>query len=344
MTHDDYEGDVRIMDGEGKPVPEEDFEVTPKTDEKKSIFAKIESIAGRGDEEDRKGTWKGTDYNASDSEAHRDVTYNVPSWIKQTAVMFMIQMKQFSKAKWTYLALFTALLIPVLMLTSSDFISSILEIYGFSTSYSNTYIAGLLFFLPLFLGLFTSLLCGSQIPQEFKDRTAYLNISLPISRSSFYIGKYLAGLTLCLGIFMFAYCSAVATSMMKYDVIFSDLLGESVLLTIVAVFAYSATAFCIGSFMKRGSALVPLLVMSIILPTILVLIASNYDVWGLTMLPCFLGEAALGILGAPSSGSVGMMVMNYIDLTNVVTMAVIGIIWGAAFLALGLFKTMRREM
>ena len=321
--------------------PEENVQNEPK---KTSFRSKVMDMSGKGDEEDRKGTWKGTNYNASDAEAHRDVRYRAPSWIKQTWIMFMVQMKQFSKAKWTYFALFTALLIPILMLASKDFITMMLTNFGFSTAFSNTYIAGLLSFLPLFLGLYTSVMCGSQIPQEFKDRTAYLNISLPMSRSSFYIGKYLAGFVLCLGIFMLAYGAAVATAMMDYESIFSDLLAESMMLTIIGVFAYSATAFCLGSFMKRGSSIVPLILMTVLLPMVITLVAAQYNVWSLTMLPFFLGEAALGILGASMSGSVGMIMMSYIDLTNVGMMAIIGIVWGVAFLVLGLLKTMRREM
>ena len=68
---------------------------------------------------------------------------------------------------------------------------------------------------------------------------------------------------MCLGVFMFAYGMAIATSTMKYDSIFADLLGQSLSLTIVAVFAYSATAYCIGSFMRRGSSMVPFIVMAI---------------------------------------------------------------------------------
>ena len=44
------------------------------------------------------------------------------------------------------------------------------------------------------------------------------------------------------------------------------------------------------------------------------------------------------------SGSVGMMMLSYMDLTNVWLMAIIGIAWGALFLILGMVKTMRREM
>ena len=302
------------------------------------------SFIGNDEEEDRKGTWKGTDYNASNEEAHRDVRYSVPSWIKQTMVMFMVQMKLFSKAKWTYVALFTALLIPVLVIGAGDTISSMLSMFGFATACSNTYIAGLLAFRPLFVGLYTSGLCGSQIPNEFKDRTAYLNVSLPMSRSSFYVGKYLAGLVLCLGIFMFAYGSAVATAMMKYNTIFSDLLGESLLLTIIAVFAYSATAFCIGSFMKRGSTLVPFILMSVVIPVVVLLIGNYTDNWVLGYLPSFLGEAALGLLGATMTASAGMPILANIDLTNIIPMAVIGIAWGFLFLVIGMIQTKRREM
>ena len=264
-------------------------------------------------------------------------------------VMFMVQMKLFSKMKWTYFMLFVALLIPIIFFLGGDMLMTMMRMYGFVTDFSNTYIAGLLAFLPLLLGLFTSILCGSQLPNEFKERTAYMNVSLPMSRASFYLGKYLAGFVMSLAIFMFAYGMAIATSMTKYDAIFADLLSSSLALTIVGVFAYSATAFCIGSFMRRGSSMVPFILMTIALPLVCTLAfayfqADGPDLSGLFVLPCFLGESALGILGAPMSGSVGMIVMPYLDLTSITPNVVVGIVWGMLFLILGLFKTIRREM
>lgn len=299
--------------------------------------------------EDRKGTWGNTGYNASNEQAHRDVTYHIPSFMKQTMIMFMVQMKLFSKMKWTYFMLFVALLIPVILFVGEDMLMVVMTAYGFVTDYSNTYIAGLLAFLPLLLGLFTSVLCGSQLPNEFKERTAYMNVSLPMSRASFYLGKYLAGFVMSLAIFMFAYGMAIATSMMKYDAIFADLLSASLGMTIVAVFAYSSTAFCIGSFMRRGSSMVPFILMTVALPLICSLLfayfqADGPDLSGLFLLPCFLGEAALGILGAQMSGSVGIIIMQYMDLTNLALNITVGVVWGVLFLLLGLFKTMRREM
>lgn len=304
---------------------------------------------GKKEEEDRKGTWGNTGYTASNEQAHRDVIYHIPSFIKQTIIVFMVQMRLFSKMKWTYFMLFVALLIPIVFFAARDLLSMMMSGYGFMTEYSNSFIAGMLAFLPLLLGLFTSVLCGTQLPNEFKERTAYMNISLPMSRISFYIGKYLAGFVLSLAVFMFAYGMAIATSMSEYDTIFADLLSSSLVLTIVATFAYSATAFCIGSFMRRGSSLIPFLFMTVVLPMVCTLLFAFYmdsgpDLSYLFYLPCFLGEAALGILGAPMSGSAGMIIMPYIDLTNIGTNIAIGIVWGVAFLLLGMYRTTRREM
>lgn len=90
--------------------------------------------------------------------------------------------------------------------------------------------------------------------------------------------------------------------------------------------------------------MVPFMMMCFVLPAIIVTISSNMDAWWLTQLPFFLGEAALGILGAPVSASAGMIVMSHLDLSNVAYMAALGLIWTVAFLVIGLIKTERREM
>ena len=328
------------IDGPGSELADEEEPV-----KRPRGLGSILPLGGR--DEDRKGTWKGTGYSASDDDAHRQVVYRIPSMMTQTMWMFMVQMKLFAKLKWTYFMLFAALLIPIAVVLASDYINLLLSEFGFVTGYSTTYIAGLLCMMPLMMGLFTSVLCGTQIPNEFKERTAYMNVSLPMSRISFYLGKYLAGFMLCLGVFVFAYGMAVAVSTTKYDLIFSDLLAESLAITIAGVFAYSATAFCIGSFMRRGSSMIPFILMSVVLPMVCILYYAMFqdsDPTWILMLPCFLCEAALGILGAQMSGSAGMIIIPMMDMTATWTMVAIGIVWGIAFLLLGMYRTMRREM
>ena len=128
-----------------------------------------------------------------------------------------------------------------------------------------------------------------------------------------------------------------------------EVLGQSLALTVVAVFAYSATAYCIGSFMKRGSSMVPFIVMAIALPAVCALgfmyfMDKGTDLSWVFNLPCFLGEAALGVLGAPMSGSVGILILPYMDLSSVSANIAVGVVWGIAFFILGMLKTIRREM
>lgn len=297
------------------------------------------------DEEDHLNTWDDTGYRATDDEAHRNVTYNIPPMMNQTITMFMVQMRLFAKEKWTYLMIVVALAIPVAVLAAHDTIVVVFSsMFMTSLEFSNGFIAGCLSMMPLLMGLFTSITCGTQIPSEFKNRTAYMNISLPMSRTAFYFGKYLAGFVLSLAIFVFAYGMALATSTMYYDEFFTDLLTESLLFTVVAVFVYTSTAFCIGCFMRRGSSMVPFILMAIVLPGVAVLVSVYTDTSTLMSMPFFLCEGALGILGAGGSASAGLIGIDMMDMTSMWTMVGIGLVWGILFLALGLVKTKRREM
>jgi hypothetical protein len=143
---------------------------------------------------------------------------------------------------------------------------------------------------------------------------------------------------------MFAYSMAIATAMVDYDTIFPDLILNSIGLTVIGVLAYSATAYTLGCLTKKGSSIFPFVLMSFAIPLVVLIICSQTNDYTLTLLPMFLGEAALGILGASMTGSVGMVILGSMDLTLTWLMAVIGVVWTVAVLAIGYFKTERREM
>ena len=317
----------------GSGAPAEDVPGAPA---KTSLFSRKA--------EDRKGTWGDSGYHATDEEAHRDVRYRIPSFIGQTGTMFMVQMKLYSKMKWTYFMLFMAILIPVITIALDDIFDMMSADLGSSTAYTGLLLA----MTPIMLGFFTAVLSGPSIGREFKDRTAYMNVSLPVSRVSFYMGKYLAGFVLSLGIFMFAYGMAVATAMSHYDYIFADIIGESMLAMAVSLFAYSATAFCIGSFSRKPSTLTPFVLMTFILPAVLTVINLRYGADSLMLLPCFLPDVSISLLGTPMIGSVAgflsMIGFSLVDTGQMWTMVGIGAVWGLAFLLLGMIKTKRREM
>lgn len=295
--------------------------------------------------EERIGTWADTGYRASDDEAHRNVRYEGTSSIKRLLWIFMAQMKLFSKNKWTFILLFMAVLMPLVIIAVPDLKDLALGMCAGSTAYIGT----LLCMMTFMVCFFTAFLCGTQIPNEFKDRTAYMSMPLPVTRLEFYLGKYLAGLVLCLGAFLLAFGFAVILAMMEYEAFFSDEIASALMSTIVAIFAISATAYCIGSFMKRGSAIVPLILMFFLLPIVCFLVYINNSVDAMLLLPCFLPDNIIATLGSQASISIGGFFITAlgIDLPSTADIGssmLISIIWGMAFLALGAFKMSRREM
>ena len=312
----------------------------PKKARKISLSKKRDDAVDEG----RLGTWADTGYHASDAEAHRDVRYKGASPVGRIIGVFMAQMKLFAKSKWMFVMMFAAVLIPVVMtLLPSDLLDMLMSQCGISTKY----VGMILCFMPLMVSFFTAVLCGTQMPNEFKDRTAYMSIPLPVSRIEFYIGKYLAGFVLCLGVFLMAFGFAVLMGMMEYDEFFSDMISRALVYTVVAIFAYSATAYCIGTFMRRGSALVPLMLMFVILPAVFLYLGLKFEIDWVFNMPCFLPDAILASLGSPMTVSLlGMFSMvgggSYFD--DMGLMVLIGVAWGVLFLVIGALKMNRREM
>ena len=296
-------------------------------------------------EEERIGTWADSGYDASDEEAHRNVRYEGSSPVKRILWIFMAQMKLFSKNKWTFILLFMAVLMPMVIIAVPDLKDAAKTICAGSTAYIGT----LLCMITFMASFFTSFLCGTQIPNEFKDRTAYMSMPLPVTRMEFYIGKYLAGFVLCVGAFLMAFGFAVILAMMEYDTFFSDEIASALLGTIVTIFAFSATAYCLGSFMRRGSALVPLIFMFFLLPIVCFLAYIRFDLDAMLLFPCFLPDNIIFTLGSEAAMSIGRMSIGMfgVDLPSVANIdasMLVSIVWGIAFLVLGAYKMSRREM
>ncbi len=312
----------------------------PEPEKKKSVFAKEKEII----DEDRIGTWADTGYKLSDAEAHRDVSYDGGSSIKRILGIFINQMKLFSKNKWTFILMFAAVLIPILILGVEDLANLMKNLSTGSTSYIGT----LLCLMAPMVCFFTAVLCGTQIPNEFKERTAYMSLPLPVTRMEFYIGKYLAGFVLCLGIFLMAFGFATLMAMQEYDAFFSGDIASALLCTVVTIFMFSATSFCVGCFMKRGSTLLPLMLLLVILPVLSLVLYLVYDVNAVLMMPWLLPDAIVMTLGSGMTYSVMGLFSVLVDTTiitdNLSLMVALGVVWGIAFLALGAYKMNRREM
>lgn len=310
------------------------------------FFKKDEPVADIDADEHPRGTWESSG-RMSDEEAHRNVKYSIPSVFQQTMYMFKTQMALYSKRKSIYVVLVMAVLIPLIYMG----LNGIVDLALLGEASGSGMIGILLCMMPFIMSLFTAFICGSAIPSEFTERSAYMNMALPMSRASFCLGKYLAGLVITLGVFVFAYGMAMIGTMTEYDYFDEGALGLSFTMTVLATLFYSSFAFFMGCVLKRGAALVSLLLMVMVVPIIeIYLYANDYmssDVF--VLLPNLLPDMACISLGSSFAASpVGMVnaLVNVIDPSTfpLPTCVLIAVVFSVLFLGIGIYAVNRREM
>ena len=318
------------------------------------MFRKKEEAMPKSEYDDStpRGTWESSG-SMTDEEAHRDRTYNIPGQAKQTLYSFMTQMSLLSKRKSIYVTLVLAILIPVIYYLIRDSIDLTL----FADPSGSGTMGILLVLMPLIMILLTSFLSAGLMPDEISERTAYMNMALPMSRTSFCLGKYLASLVVCIGVFSFAYAMAMAASMIEYDFFVEHDLAVSYALMLLACVTFTSFAFAMGCFLKKGATILTLIIMLIAIPGAEIYAMSNgyIDSDTLMLIPNMLPDMACLSLGTDITGSAfgfinglvsvagldGLLDVSSINLglTTGITIA-----WCVAFLALGIFAVSRREM
>ena len=315
------------------------------------LFKRRESVPGTAQEpsedERPKGTWEDSGYRMSDEEAHRDTVYHIPNQFMQVVAVFKTQMSLYSKRKSIYLVLVMAVMIPILYVLAKDIFD-----FGMVAEASGTGLIGaLLSMLPFIMGIFTASLCGSVMPAEFNDRSAYMNMALPMSRTAFCLGKYLAGVVITIGVFVFAYGMAMAGSLITYSFFDEEALTKSFTMMLLSVLVYTSFTFAMGCFIKRGATIVSFLIIAIVLPVIeLYMFMNSYiDMSGFMLFPNMLPDLACLTLGSNISMSPMGVLNMLVHIVNPASLdlllsAAISAAWSVAFMVLGIIAIERREM
>lgn len=224
---------------------------------KKSGFT--ETIKDDYDESDR---------TLSDADAHRDEVYELPSTLAQVGICYMTQMKRFTKERTVWMLLILLALIPLLYI-------GIDRLFGLGNSHvTNIFIATPLFLMPIMSMFICSTVCGSMLPREYNERTVYFSLPLPISRFAFYIGKFLAGLTLCWGVITAAYGISILLALIigDTDVSYTGPMFLSLLIMMASSFAFCAFVYMLSAASKRGSNMKSLLLLIVLIPAVITII------------------------------------------------------------------------
>ena len=269
---------------------------------------------------------------------------NKASAISQIITVFSMQMRLYFKSRLFYLVAIITAVVPIVAF--SGYGDDLLKMVGMSTTS-----AYLLILLPLMAVAIPSLLCGKLISSEFKDRTIYLNLPLPMSRMTFYIGKFLSGFVTSVGIILLAMGFAVVAGQVLYEPSFPNDIGASMLICACGVFAVSAMAFGLGTYFKRGAAISTMFIM-LMMPFVLIMVCALASPDGglddplgiLKVLPIYAPQQSLWLLDHGIGGSFFGSLMDAFVGERTIFYVATSTAWGIGFLALGALRIKNKEM
>ncbi len=300
-----------------------------------------------------------TDYTLSDSEAHRDVSYMIPSPFKQILTVILMHIKLFSKDKMFIGLIILVMLIPVGVYSGlvdkliSD-PSETIHVYS-----SGDYAGFLLGLLPMMIALIPATMMSKSIPSEFRNRTAYMNLALPQSRMTFFFGKFIAGMIIVTFAFVLTYGIVIVLTTINSGSLDAGSAICSFIVTIFSCFAIGATTIALSTFMKKGSTMLTFMFFYIVLPLAIALIgveiySNNTDgminyLLIMQYLPSTAGDVGISMLGSPMTPLPSLtsmwyaqagIVPNFSFLLDITAYA----FWGMLFLILGYVRFERREI
>ena len=286
-------------------------------------------------------------YSKTDDEAHRNIHYWLASPIKQFSTIFMLQTKIYMKSKIPIFLLILVLAIPIIVYSGA--IDSFLKAFlSGNSANSRAYAGTLLFFLTLMITWIVTMVLSKTIPDEFKERTAYLNLALPQSRTTFFLAKYLSGLMIISATFLLVYAFVILIATDKCGDLSMTATLKSMAYAFSSIFAFSGMVYGLSIFVKKAPTIIYLVVWFGVLPTLMG--AGSMEIKGFSdiaaFFPFFGGDLATYAL-YPSTSislSVGSMMLPFMEIPSVLTFVCIALAWGIVFLAMGWFYFRKKEM
>ncbi len=285
--------------------------------------------------------------------------FDLPSLFVQYKACYMVQMKRFSKSKVAVMLPILIILIPVVA-----YLYNAKAIPIFGSGITNQGMCICLLLLPLMSMFLSALLCGTMLPSEYRERTVYLSLPLPMPRSVFYFGKFLAGLTLSFGTVLGAYGVAILISLSQTSGAETYMMPilKSLGLALCGCFFFCALTYGMSARAKRSSTMKAFILMFIVLPIVAVIVPflAEYLPKGFVdflssvvhSLPVYLPDISIYTLGSPSlcmlmpgsvAGFVSSMNMPF-AYGSTGCMVVLAIVLGCCALVSGYNKIKRRDM
>ena len=289
----------------------------------------------------------------TDEEAHRNVSYELPSFASQTYQCFIVQMKRYTRQRIMWMCIVLLALIVIIYVAIKSFTDPGMMLPN--TDVANTYIAALMSMSAIIIPLLSAIAFGSMLSHEFNERTVFLSLPLPMSRASFYLGKFLAGFVLIEGTVAAAYGISAVIALGETSRMYSMELFVSFIVASVYTLFCCSFAYALSTKSKRGSSMLPFILLYIILPLVSILVMAYVHVDILytifSYMPCFAGELSLNVLSNTTAISVGWIMKSMFATSfaitfgsNVIVMTLVCLVTSVLLMYLGYRVVKRRDV
>ncbi len=287
----------------------------------------------------------------TDEEAHRNVSYELPSFTSQMMECFKVQMKRYTRQKVMWLCIILLALIPVVVLAIRALSPGMLS----DTDVANIYMADILSLGSVIIPFIASVSCGSMLSQELNERTVFLSLPLPMSRLAFFLGKFFAGLILIEGTVAAAYGLSIVMSLSATTKIYTTSIFVSFVIAACYALFCCSLSYAMSTKSRRGSSMLPFIILFVVMPLVCILLMAYVNIGFLTTIcqymPCFANDQAINVIGSSATISVGWIMktlfvsqfaISYGD--SAVVIIAVSILLSIAMLGLSYRSIKRRDM
>ena len=273
-----------------------------------------------------------------------------PNRLHQFKTVYLEQLRIFRRSKLLYIYLGLLLIIPFFGLTFLRILYNEFDLHMSAVRL-------IMYILPLAMSILVPRIAGNPLQDEYSRNTAYSTFTTPVSRSTMYVGKFLAAYTLITILFIGIYVMAILTghTYASHDV--RDV-WDSLLICLVGVFAISGTTYGISAHINKGA--VPLtMVANLSIPILFMvflvlfkgsfLLAVEYmldGAWDLMkILPPFMGYNATYALNTNIDGTFAQTVAAFTVYSGpLYHLLLFSTTWGLMFLYAGHRRFKKKDM
>jgi ABC-type transport system involved in multi-copper enzyme maturation permease subunit len=256
--------------------------------------------------------------------------------LRQLITVFALQMRLYSKSVSTYIYIILALMVPVLVY--AGLLNRVSDISGFDLN-----AAYALILLPLMIVAIPARFSAKILSSEFKNRTAFINFPLPMSRITFYMGKFLAAATMSIAVMLLAIGGAVVSCNAKFGIVYPNDIASMLIVCIAGMMALLAMTYFFGTILKRGAGALSM-VLTLATPYLfLAVFGFDSGVWSaIGITPFFSSYQSLWFID--NGFLTDIFESIFINSYSAYQFAAVSAAWCAGFLALGALVTKNKEV